>query len=123
KFRKGVKFLRKGELLKAHTAWEDIWKKGRGRNREWVRGFIQLTGALLKLKANQPGSANYLIRKAVNNLAHDEEDEHLVSSVTIDYLTSLKTAMESETLSNSPEMEAKEMARYLLSDSVLGIGK
>ena len=122
-FRKGVSLLKEGKLLKAHTAWEAIWKTDRGNEREWIRGFIQLTGALLKLKMNQPGSSKYLIRKAMHNLGNGKEDRQIVSNATMDYLASLKTAMESETLCKKPEHEAQELGRHLLNDSVLGFGK
>lgn len=122
-FREGVDLLTSGKLLKGHTAWEGIWKLGRDKNREWMRGFIQLTGSLLKLKANQPGSAQYLIRKAVDNLSHDDKDQPIVSDATMDYLKSLKIAIVNETLCKSPENEARELARFLVNDRVLGVGK
>ena len=78
-FSRGAAWFNRNQLLKAHTTWEKIWKEGGRGERQWIQGFIQLTGGLLKIKANQPVSGRYLLRKSVENLGKSNVAQEIVN--------------------------------------------
>jgi len=68
KFIEGKILFNKGEIYNAHIAWEKIWKNGDADVRKNIKGFIQLTGALLNNSYGKKRSADYLLKKSIKCL-------------------------------------------------------
>ena len=54
----------------AHIKWEEIWKNGSELERPEIKGFIQLTGAILNTKFAKIDSGKYLFRKSLSNISN-----------------------------------------------------
>ena len=68
----GVDLFNRGYWWEAHAAWESLWRQTErnSRSRRFFRGLIQLSAALLKLRAGRPEGAEKLIRRGMENLRH-----------------------------------------------------
>ena len=67
-FNEGKDLFNKGELYEAHLKWEHIWKYGDNDSRKDIKGFIQMSGGLLKQSFGKQKAAEYLMEKAKNNI-------------------------------------------------------
>ena len=67
-FNEGKDLFNKGELYEAHLKWEHIWKYGDNDSRKNIKGFIQMSGGLLKQSFGKQRAAEYLMEKAKNNI-------------------------------------------------------
>jgi hypothetical protein len=68
-FTLGCGFFNQGKYNKAHIAWEDIWKNGNDIERAEIKGFIQLTGAILNTQSGKISSGQYLFEKSISNIS------------------------------------------------------
>jgi predicted metal-dependent hydrolase len=53
----------------AHITWEGVWKNGSELERPEIKGFIQLTGAILNTKSGKISSGKYLFNKSLSNIS------------------------------------------------------
>ena len=67
-FKEGKTLFNNGNIHEAHLTWEKIWKNGDNKERKNVKGFIQLSGALLNYSLGKNQSGEYLLLKAKNNI-------------------------------------------------------
>ena len=67
-FYNGILFFNSGEINEAHITWENIWKNGKEKDRKFIKGFIQLSGATINEKLNKQEAALYLYKKSIYNL-------------------------------------------------------
>ncbi len=68
-FQKGKKLFNEGKIHEAHTTWEKIWKNGNENSRKQIKGFIQLSGAILNNEFGKKHAAEYLLKKATENIS------------------------------------------------------
>ena len=68
-FFKGATLLNEYKYHDAHIKWEEIWKNGSELERPEIKGFIQLTGAILNTKFAKIDSGKYLFRKSLSNIS------------------------------------------------------
>ena len=54
----------------AHIKWEQVWKNGSEIERPEIKGFIQLTGAVLNTKFTKIYSGKYLFKKSLSNISN-----------------------------------------------------
>jgi len=71
-FNEGKDLFNEGELYEAHLKWEHIWKYGDNDSRKDIKGFIQMSGGLLKQSFGKQKAAEYLMEKAKNNIMESE---------------------------------------------------
>ncbi len=64
----GLTHFNKGDIYKTHLIWEHIWKNGNDEIRRNIKGWIQLTGGLIKRNNGKDIAAKYLLTKAVTNI-------------------------------------------------------
>lgn len=67
-FNEGKDLFNEGALYEAHLKWEHIWKYGDKDARKNIKGFIQMSGGLLKQSFGKQRAAEYLMEKAKNNI-------------------------------------------------------
>ena len=67
-FNEGKDLFNEGALYEAHLKWEHIWKYGDNDSRKNIKGFIQMSGGLLKQSFGKQRAAEYLMEKAKNNI-------------------------------------------------------
>ena len=53
----------------AHIKWEQVWKNGSELERPEIKGFVQLTGAILNTKFTKIDSGKYLFKKSLSNIS------------------------------------------------------
>ena len=68
-FKFGIDYFNSMNFHSAHNAWERIWKDGAQKDRKKIKGFIQLTGAIINNKRGKSKAAKYLIKKAIENIS------------------------------------------------------
>jgi len=71
-FNEGKDLFNEGALYEAHLKWEHIWKYGDNDSRKNIKGFIQMSGGLLKQSFGKQRAAEYLMEKAKNNIMESE---------------------------------------------------
>ena len=71
-FNEGKDLFNEGALYEAHLKWEHIWKYGDNNSRKNIKGFIQMSGGLLKQSFGKQRAAEYLMEKAKNNIMESE---------------------------------------------------
>ena len=68
-FHEGATFFNQYKYHNAHIKWEQIWKNGSELERSEIKGFIQLTGAILNTKSTKISSGKYLFKKSLSNIS------------------------------------------------------
>ena len=68
-FNEGALFFNKDKYHNAHIKWEQVWKNGNKAERSEIKGFIQLTGAILNTKSTKISSGKYLFKKSFSNIS------------------------------------------------------
>jgi hypothetical protein len=68
-FHEGATFFNQYKYYNAHIKWEQIWKNGSELERSEIKGFIQLTGAILNTKSTKISSGKYLFKKSLSNIS------------------------------------------------------
>ena len=96
-FFEGAALFNKYKYNDAHIKWEQVWKNGTNLDRSEIKGFIQLTGAILNIKSAKISSGKYLFKKSVSNIS---------SSLLIPELIEVETLLAS-ILSCSAHLEEK----------------
>tara|TARA_B100000959_G_C14944203_1_gene609158 strand:+ start:320 stop:676 length:357 start_codon:yes stop_codon:yes gene_type:complete len=67
-FNQGRKLYNEGNIYEAHIIWEKIWKHGDKESRKQIKGFIQLSGAIINNQYGKKHAVEYLLTKAIQNL-------------------------------------------------------
>ncbi len=67
-FNRGKQLFNDGKIHEAYVIWEQIWKAGNEEARANVKGFIQLSGGVIKNKYGKKQSTEYLLEKAIKNI-------------------------------------------------------
>ncbi len=67
-FYDGILLFNSNEINKAHITWETIWKNGKTKDRKIIKGFIQLSGAIINETRDKEIAAQYLYKKSISNL-------------------------------------------------------
>jgi len=70
-FIKGINYFNSSEFQEAHISWEKIWKKGNAEDRKKVKGYIQLTAAIINNIRKKKKASNYLFEKSINNIGEN----------------------------------------------------
>ena len=68
-FLEGATLFNEYKYHDAHIKWEQIWKNGSELERPEIKGFIQLTGAILSTKFTKIDSGKYLFKKSLSNIS------------------------------------------------------
>ena len=68
-FFEGATLFNEYKYNAAHVKWEQIWKNGSELERSEIKGFIQLTGAILNTKSTKISSGKYLFKKSLSNIS------------------------------------------------------
>jgi len=68
-FIKGINYFNSSKFQEAHIAWEKIWKKGNMKDRKNIKGFIQLSGAIINYIRGKKKSSDYLFTKSIGNIS------------------------------------------------------
>jgi len=68
-FFEGANLFNKHKYNGAHITWENAWENGSELERPEIKGFIQLTGAILNTKAGKISSGKYLFNKSLSNIS------------------------------------------------------
>ena len=68
-FIKGINYFNSSEFQEAHISWEKIWKKGNMKDRKNIKGFIQLSGAIINHIRGKKESSDYLFTKSIGNIS------------------------------------------------------
>ncbi|MBC8311452.1 MAG: DUF309 domain-containing protein [Candidatus Marinimicrobia bacterium] len=68
-FYEGAQLFNKCKYNEAHIVWESVWKNGSELERPEIKGFIQLTGAILNTKSTKISSGKYLFKKSLSNIS------------------------------------------------------
>jgi len=68
-FKFGIDYFNSSNFQLAHITWEGIWKHGTQEDRNKIKGFIQLTGAIINNTRGKNQAAKYLTEKAINNIS------------------------------------------------------
>jgi len=68
-FYEGADLFNKCKYNEAHIVWEMAWKKGDKLERPEIKGFIQLSGAILNTNAGKISSGKYLFDKSLSNIS------------------------------------------------------
>ena len=68
-FNEGAIFFNQFKYHNAHIKWEQVWKNGSESERLEIKGFIQLTGAILNTKSRKISSGEYLFKKSYSNIS------------------------------------------------------
>ena len=68
-FHEGATLFNQYKYHDAHIKWEQIWKNGSELERPEIKGFIQLTGAILNTKFAKIDSGKYLFKKSLSNIS------------------------------------------------------
>ena len=68
-FYEGAYLFNECKYNEAHIVWESIWKNGSELERPEIKGFIQLTGAILNTKSDKISSGKYLFNKSLSNIS------------------------------------------------------
>mgnify|MGYP001182563345 CR=1 FL=1 len=74
-FQTGKNLFNEGKIHDAHLIWEKIWKDGDENSRKKIKGFIQLSGALLNNEYGKRHAAEYLLKKANENISQLNDEE------------------------------------------------
>ena len=69
RFFKGATLFNEYKYHDAHIKWEQVWKNGSELERPEIKGFIQLTGAILSTKFTKIDSGKYLFKKSLSNIS------------------------------------------------------
>ena len=68
-FYEGAQLFNKCQYNDAHILWEKAWKNGSEIERPEIKGFIQLTGAIINTKSKKNSSGKYLFKKSSSNIS------------------------------------------------------
>ena len=68
-FFEGAKLFNENKYNDAHIKWEHVWKYGSALEQPEIKGFIQLTGAILNIKQTKISSGQYLFKKSLSNIS------------------------------------------------------
>ena len=68
-FLEGATLFNEYKYHDAHIKWEQVWKNGSELERPEIKGFIQLTGAILNTKFTKIDSGKYLFKKSLSNIS------------------------------------------------------
>ena len=82
-FNEGAIFFNQFKYHNAHIKWEQVWKNGSESERLEIKGFIQLTGAILNTKSRKISSGKYLFKKSYSNISSSLV---ITEWIEIDYL-------------------------------------
>ena len=69
-FHEGATLFNQYKYHDAHIKWEQIWKNGSELERPEIKGFLQLTGAILNTKFTKINSGKYLFKKSLSNISN-----------------------------------------------------
>jgi hypothetical protein len=67
-FKHGRDQFNSNKTHEAHVVWEMIWKECDTYCRQYIKGFIQLSGAKWNYKLGKYSAAKYLMEKAAYNI-------------------------------------------------------
>jgi len=65
----GIKDFNSTKFQRTHIVWEKIWKKGNMKDRKKIKGFIQLSGAIINHIRGKKESSDYLFTKSIGNIS------------------------------------------------------
>ena len=65
----GVKLFNDGKFFECHEAWETVWLKAEGADREFLHAMIQATAALVHAQRGNWKGAQSVGRRAIGKLA------------------------------------------------------
>ena len=68
----------------AHIKFEQVWKHGGELERSEIKGFIQLTGAILNTNSTKISSGKYLFKKSLSNIS---STSHILEWINIELLS------------------------------------
>ena len=68
-FFEGATLFNEYKYNAAHVKWEQVWKNGSELERSEIKGFIQLTGAILNTKSTKISSRKYLFKNSLSNIS------------------------------------------------------
>ncbi len=69
-FQHGRNLFNQNKIHEAHIVWEMIWKECDTYCRQYIKGFIQLSGAKWNYKLGKLSSTKYLMEKAAYNIEY-----------------------------------------------------
>ncbi len=75
-FADGIALFNQGRFFECHEAWEEAWKRARGKEKRFYQGLIQAAVAILHAERGNLEGAASLYRKAKEKLA-PLPDEHM----------------------------------------------
>jgi predicted metal-dependent hydrolase len=102
-FNEGKDLFNEGELYEAHLKWEHIWKYGDNDSRKDIKGFIQMSGGLIKNNLGSVKATTYLLKKAMINIENAKGLSKLVNTKSIS--NQLKLALNSKSQSGDSSKE------------------
>ncbi len=106
-FNKGWSLFETGDYYQAHVTWEHIWKTGGEDVRKNIKGFIQLSGGVIKSSHGHIQAAEYLFSRAQDNLKNSRG----LSSVK---LTDLLVKKIQKVLENRSQISAVSKTAYFI---------
>ncbi len=70
--RRGAELFDAGAWWSAHEAWEEVWRAYPGRDRDYLKGLIQLAAVNHHLASGRASAARRLIEGVVHHLGDSE---------------------------------------------------
>ena len=102
-FKKGIILFNSNKFNKAHIVWETIWKDGNIEDRKKIKGYIQLTGAIINYLRGKKESSDYLFSKSIKNISANNfkkiiNQDKLINDIKLFYTTNDISIVQCENL-------------------------
>ncbi|MBS1789276.1 MAG: DUF309 domain-containing protein [Acidobacteria bacterium] len=101
-FLRGVKLFNDGKFFECHEAWETVWLKSAGVEREFLHAMVQAAAALHHVQRGNCKGAQSVGRRAIGKLAAVPETVMRIN--TINFRLSLEAFL-SQTEISFPQIE------------------